>query len=361
MLQMRVQSSADYHQSLLMAHLMRAVPLLSNLDALLLDCHSSAEMRNHPLRECVLLREAALLMHILAHAARLRVLQLTCDFTLPVMPLTLQHIMMSVTCRQAEDLHYVLGAVPNLQSLLLSGRSVCGQSLKGSIQLNLAKHRSLSAVVMTHILPAALHLPELCQLSVKVGNTEEANSEVWLLLKEQIVAFHIEDPVNCLTHDNLPHILLKAPPIQQVELNFRSIGWDRGPVPLVCALAHVPRLLIKSRREMHLMMPETCSWRSVIIKADSSLHLTYQADTTYIPIQPAPTFVIRYGGVYAVGLWRLLRLLAMRRIEWGHDERVRATIVVRSWQGELDYPWTCACGACCTCLKRTGRLTHLWG
>ena len=81
----------------------------------------------------------------------------------------------------------------------------------------------------------------------------------------------------------------------------------------------------------------------------------------YIPTQPAPTFVIRYGGVYAVGLWRLLRLLSKRCIECWHDERVRMTIVVRSWQGELDYPWTCACGACCACLKRTGRLTHLWG
>ena len=35
-----------------------------------------------------------------------------------------------------------------------------------------------------------------------------------------------------------------------------------------------PRLLIRSRREMHLMMPETCSWKSLVIKAECSLHLT---------------------------------------------------------------------------------------
>ena len=361
MLQMRFQSSGDYHQSLIMAHLIRAASRLSNLDGLMLDCHSYAEMCDHPLWERVLLREAALLMSILLHAASLRVLQLACDFPLPVMPPTLQHIMLSVNSNQVEDLHHILGAAPDLRSLVLSGRSGCSQSVKGRVHLDLAKHRSLTAVAMANVLPAALRIPELCQLSVKVGSTEEANAEVWLLLREQIVAFHIEDPVSRLRHFDLPHILLKAPPIQQVELNFCAIGWDRGPVPLACALAHVPRLLIRSRGEMHLMMPETCSWRSLIIKAESSLHLTYQGDTMYIPTQPAPTFVIRYGGVYAVGLWRLLMLLSKRCIECWHDERVRMTIAVRSWQGELDYPWTCACGACCACLKRPGRLTHLWG
>ena len=54
MLQMRFQSSNDYHQSLIMAHLMRAVPHLSNLDGLMLDCHSYAEMCDHPLWEHVL-------------------------------------------------------------------------------------------------------------------------------------------------------------------------------------------------------------------------------------------------------------------------------------------------------------------
>ena len=93
---------------------------------------------------------------------------------------------------------------------------------------------------MTHILLAALRIPEPCQLSVKAGITEEANSEVWLLLREQVVTFHVGNPVSRLTHYGLPGILLKAPPNQQVKLDFRFIGWDSGPVPLVCVLARVP-------------------------------------------------------------------------------------------------------------------------
>ena len=73
---------------------------------------------------------------------------------------------------------------------------------------------------------------------------------------------------------------------------------------------------------MHPMVPETCCWKSPIIKAESSLHPTYQAGTGYTPTQPAPAFVICFGAVHAVGLWKLLRLLSKRCIEVEHDERV---------------------------------------
>ena len=81
----------------------------------------------------------------------------------------------------------------------------------------------------------------------------------------------------------------------------------------------------------------------------------------HVPIQPAPTFVIRHGSAHAVGLWRLLRVLSKRCIVFEHDDRARESIAVGSWHGKFGYPWVCACGACCTCLSRTGRLTPLWG
>ena len=169
--------------------------------------------------------DAHLLNTIQAHALKLRVLQLGCNLTALLMPMdSLQHILVLVGQKEAEDSLIALGCAHNLRTLVVARHSIaCGPLLPGDLDLSTLS--KLEAVSLRYVAPTGPRLPAQCRLSVKISGVENAQPPVWATVRDHLVAFHVASPCQPMPRaEDLPVVPHQGKPIEKVRLSFKSFG-----------------------------------------------------------------------------------------------------------------------------------------
>ena len=340
-----------------MSVLAQAATSLSKLDGLLLDCFEE------DFKAWEGLLDMHLLNIILLHAQQLRLLQLGCFAPKFLMPLGgLEHLILSVGCSEADGLLSCIASAHSLKTLLVASHEGAKTSMFPS-EVDLAQLSQLEAVSLRDVMPTRLALPPHCQLSVKVDSLKHANSAVWASVREHLVAFHITSFHEGLPGlEALPELLLQDPPLEKVRMRFESIGSCTNPVLLGAALARVPRLKLKSKQSMYVLVPSAVAWSSVTLYAELELQLEFESKAPHFQQGSCPAMSLRWGTLRGVGVMELFRDTPQRSVRYDFDEYAGTHVKISPEPGcgQGCGHWACSCACCTFCLERAGRMTAHW-
>ena len=91
--------------------------------------------------------------------------------------------------------------------------------------IDLSQLRNLTAVNLERVVPKALTLPQGCRLKGEGNTYADANAQVWHSVKKHTEEFVMADEDHSIhSQDQLPEVLLTAPPRETVEIICSRIG-----------------------------------------------------------------------------------------------------------------------------------------
>ena len=207
----------------------------------------------------------------------------------------------------------------------------------------------LRAVALHCIRPASMTLPDACCLHLCGLDAEDFSNVEWEDVLAKVHSFDLVLRPVCA--DVLPTSFTRLKNLTDVRLGFSQLGKPGAHLSLE-SLSQVQRLRL-SCDNMYLKVPARVSWRVAFIYAKDKLGI-YFADTMQFAADVHNSY-FECACLVGPSLFHLNAAWTARQLQWrAFTHRETRTVVRCPPARSTGLNWTCCCGVCMPCLKRSG-------